>query len=290
VLSIKLSHIITPTLSKTFLSLCFMFSCLVMKAQTDTVMVDAVKDYDENAADDYSDDKDKKKKDYFLKKGEYDSLRFQQRSVPDSALRKMQEEKDFWYPNTDAKKGDRKTQPKREVKDGEQYEREPIQPKEEKSYNPISSQAWFQTLMWIIIIGGFAGAIMWYLAGSNVGLFRRKDKKIATGEEEEITEDIFAINYQKEIDKAAVQGNYRLAIRLMYLRLLKNLSERNIIQYKQDRTNLDYLMQLHPTVYYKNFFRITRHYEYSWYGEFNVSNDAYGIIKKEFDNFENTTG
>lgn len=81
-----------------------------------------------------------------------------------------------------------------------------------------------------------------------------------------------------------------MAIRLMYLRLLKNLSERNIIQYKQDRTNLDYLMQLHPTRYYNGFFRITRNYEYSWYGEFPVSNEAYGIIKKEFDNFENTAG
>ncbi len=29
--------------------------------------------------------------------------------------------------------------------------------------------------------------------------------------EEEMTEDIFAINYQKEIDKAAAQGNYRLS-------------------------------------------------------------------------------
>ena len=84
---------------------------------------------------------------------------------------------------------------------------------------------------------------MFYLADSNVGLFRRRKTLVdpASTGEEEIPEDIFAINYQKEIDKAAAQGNYRLGIRLMFLRLLRSLSEKkNIIQYKRDRTNLDY--------------------------------------------------
>jgi len=101
-----------------------------------------------------------------------------------------------------------------------------------------------------------------------------------------LPEKIFDINYQIEIDKATAQNNYRLAVRLMFLRLLKSLSERNIIQYKQDKTNLDYLMQLHPTSFYKDFLRITRNYEYSWYGKFEVSDKAYDIIKGEFDHFE----
>ena len=128
---------------------------------------------------------------------------------------------------------------------------------------------------------------MWWLAGSHAGLFRRKNKALqTTGEDELITEDIFAINYQKEIDKAEANANYRLAIRLMFLRLLKVMAEKNIIQYKQDRTNLDYLLQLHPTVYYNNFFRITRNYEYSWYGKFEVAEKAYKVIRNDFDQFD----
>ena len=114
----------------------------------------------------------------------------------------------------------------------------------------------------------------------------KKNVKTINAGEDEITEDIFAINYQKEIDKAAAQGNYRLAIRLMFLRLLKNMSEKSIIRYKQDKTNLDYLLELHPTNYYTRFFRITRNYEYSWYGQFNVSEDAYKIIRNDFDQFD----
>ena len=89
-----------------------------------------------------------------------------------------------------------------------------------------------------------------------------------------------------EIEKAIQENNYRVAIRLMFLRALKNLAQKNVIHYKQEQTNFDYLMQLHTTTYYKDFFRLTRHYEYAWYGQFAVSNSSFAIIKKEFENFD----
>ncbi len=186
-----------------------------------------------------------------------------QRHVPDSLIKKMLSDDDFWYANAEIKE------------------------EEKPDYTPIGQRQWFQTLLWLIIIGGFAAAIMWWLAGSNIGLFRKKTQALqTTGEEEPATEDIFAINYQKEIDKAEAAGNYRLAIRLMFLRLLKDMAQKNIIQYKQDRTNLDYLLQLYPTGYYNNFFRITRNYEYSWYGQFEVGEDAYRIVRNDFSQFD----
>ena len=206
------------------------------------------------------------KNDYFLKKidSPLDSS-IVQRHLPDSIIKKMQQDDKFWYANAEIKEPERK----------------------KSNYIPLGQQQWVQTLLWLLIIGGFAAAIMWYLAGSNVGLFRRKDKGLQNSSEDELeTEDIFAINYQKEIDKAEANGNYRLAIRLMFLRLLKVMAEKSIIQYKQDRTNLDYLMQLHPTGYYNNFFRITRNYEYTWYGKFDVGKEAYRIIRNDFNQLD----
>ncbi len=202
----------------------------------------------------------------FLPLTKGDTLRIQVRKVPDSLVRKMQDDDDFWYANTDIARKKKKPE------------------SASKPYIPIGQQTWFKTLFWLIIIGVFAAAIMFYLADSNVGLFRKKKKAFAADvEEEEIPEDIFAINYQKEIDKATVQGNYRMAVRLMFLRLLKNMSEKNIIRYQHDKTNLDYLMQLYTTGYYKDFFRITRNYEYSWYGKFDVSQEAYQLIRNDFE-------
>jgi hypothetical protein len=208
---------------------------------------------------------------YFLKKpdmADQDSIK--QRILPDSIVKKMQNDDDFWYANTNIKK-EKKNEDK------------------ETNYTPVGQRNWFQTLLWIVIIVVFAGTIIWYLAENNVKLFHKKNQALENnaGDDELSAADIFAISYQKEIDKAETGNNYRLAIRLMFLRLLKNMAEKNIIQYKPDKTNLDYLLQLSSTGYYNNFFRITRNYEYSWYGKFEVGKEAYRIIKNDFNQFDN---
>ena len=106
-------------------------------------------------------------------------------------------------------------------------------------------------------------------------------------EGEQGTEDIFGINYQKEIEKAIAAGDYRLAVRLLFLQLLRGLSDRNIIQYSHERTNLDYLMQVHHAPWYQQFFRITRNYEYVWYGLFEIDQHKFEAINKDFKNLEN---
>jgi len=219
----------------------------------------------------------------------WDTLSVKQRSLPGDAVKKMKEDEDFWYANANIKKKKSKEQiayEKEQGRKGQKGKNEQAVNERDNSYVPLGQRSWFQTLLWIVILAVFATGLAIYLGGSNVGLFRKKNVKAANAGEEEITEDIFAINYQKEIDKAAAQGNYRLAIRLMFLRLLKNMSEKNIIRYKQDKTNLDYLMELHPTNYYNSFFRVTRNYEYSWYGQFNVSEDAFKLIRSDFDQFD----
>lgn len=221
-----------------------------------------------------------------------DTLSVQQRTIPGQEIRKMKEDGDFWYADADIKRKKSKEQIAYEREHGQKGQKEKDEQalKEEQqqnsSYIPLGQRSWFQTFLWVIILGVFVIGLFIYLRGSNVGLFRKKNKRLGSTGDEEISEDIFAINYQKEIDKAAAQGNYRLAIRLLFLKLLKNMSEKSIILYKQDKTNLDYLGELHPTNYYTNFFRITRNYEYSWYGHFIVSEDAYKIIQRDFDQFD----
>ena len=261
------------TFDSKILFVLFLFSLsLCVKAQQAGPTIDSIKEIIETTAEDENtEDTASEEKKYFLKKGsfveQFDPL--QLRQLPDSLVKKMQADDDFWYANASIKK----KKPKEE---------------EDRSYTPLGQRSWFKTLMWLIIIGGFAGFIIWFLAGNNAGLFRRQQKLINSNEDEEaMTQDIFAINYQKEIDKASEQGNYRLAVRLMFLRLLKELSEKNIIQYKQGLTNAEYLGQLSRTTYYPAFFRLTRNYEYSWYGLFDVSAEAYSIISKDFNSFSN---
>jgi hypothetical protein len=191
-----------------------------------------------------------------------------ERHISADKVNNLKKDKAFWYIDVEPEKEAEKEQRK-------------------SNYVPIGERPWFQTILWIVIIAGFVAALVWYLISNQVNLFSRKR---GVGEnisdEEEMPEDIFAINYQKEIDKAAAQGNYRLAVRLLYLRLLKILADREIIRYKSDLTNFDYLMQLQPSKYYEHFFRLTRHYEYSWYGHFDVDDNKYRVIRTDFDQMD----
>jgi len=84
--------------------------------------------------------------------------------------------------------------------------------------------------------------------------------------------------------------NYRLAIRLSYLHLLKVFSQNGMIEYRTDATNMEYLMQLYSQPYYKKFFQVTRDYEYAWYGEVDVTKAQYDGVQKEFNDLYLKTG
>ena len=237
-------------------------------SRTPNVDLDSVVIYDklqeeEIQAEDTVTKTDEEKKEYFLPVTASPGEPILVRKIPAERREAMQRDGSFWYANKSFRKKERS------YKDGDS----------------IADSPAFQLILWIIIIGCFAAGIILYLSNSNVRLFRRS-RNISDTEMEEETDDIFGINYQKEIEKATAAGNFRLAIRLMFLRQLKKLSERNIIQYTHDRTNFDYLLQMRSSNLYGDFFRLTRNYEYSWYGQFDIDAEKFSLIRKEFDNFD----
>ena len=237
-----------------------------LKYQLDTIAT-VIETADTVVQDEYADEtneEDTIEQEYFLQKefsgGLPDTIQF--RRLGDKMIKALRDDEAFWYANESFKKKEKK-------KDEMNFTADPI----------------FQSLLWLVIIGGFVTFLILYLKNSHAGLFRRSSN-IADEETEVETNDIFSINYQKEIDKAAGMSNYRLAVRLMFLRLLRDMSDKNIIQYKHDNTNFDYMVQLQSTGMYPDFFRLARNYEYSWYGQFDIDKEKYSIIKNEFNKFE----
>ena len=190
----------------------------------------------------------------------------EQREVPRKTVDEVRKNDAYWYANAEPQK-------------------------EENSATPQSGATetgWLSNLIWILILVSFIGVVIWYLASSNVGLFRKAPKKVNAEEQTEITEDIFELNFDKEIGKAVDAKNYRLAVRLWYLRILKDLADRNIITYGREKTNSYYLLSLFGGRYYNDFFRLTRNFEYTWYGQFPLAEDSYALMQKDFAQFKNS--
>jgi hypothetical protein len=189
------------------------------------------------------------------------------RKISDSVVQRLKLDDAYWYANL---------APEKEIN----------QKVEQPSGQTIFQKQWFKTVIWILILGVFITVLIFYLASSNIRLFRKASTVIRSDEDPLTEEDIFTLNFEKEIQSAISKNNYRLATRLMYLQTLKILSDKELIQFRHERTNSDYLFQLSGTPYYKNFFRLTRDFDYTWYGHFPLTEDSFSNIQKDFTQFK----
>jgi hypothetical protein len=134
-------------------------------------------------------------------------------------------------------------------------------------------------LIWLAVIGGVL-FLIYRLFLSEKGLFAAPAgrKNLSTEETEMEDDDSFA----KRIAEAEKQGAYRMAVRYQYLHLLNTLAAKGWVQLSPDKTNYQYLRELSGKPVRNDFARITLHYDYAWYGNFEVDTNVYQTIKKEF--------
>ncbi len=124
------------------------------------------------------------------------------------------------------------------------------------------------------------------LAGTDLrSLFYGKAKEGATPFEENEA-NIHFIDFDKMIAEAVGQGQYRRAVRLFYLRTLKQLSDREFIDWRPDKTNHDYLREWKRPDIEPGFRRLTTLFEYICYGDFGIDRDRFETTQRAFQDFE----
>ena len=98
---------------------------------------------------------------------------------------------------------------------------------------------------------------------------------------ETLSENIHELDFPTQLREAEEAGNLRLAVRLGYLALLKQLSDANLITWQPDKTNQTYLRELasqRPTLR-PPFAELTRQFEYVWYGELPLTPAQYAEVR-----------
>ena len=93
-------------------------------------------------------------------------------------------------------------------------------------------------------------------------------------------ENIHEVDFTTRLAEAEAAGNWRLAVRLGYLQLLKTLSDSALINWQPDKTNHAYLSELPLAGTLQVDFReITRQFEFVWYGELALSGPLYERVR-----------
>ena len=132
-------------------------------------------------------------------------------------------------------------------------------------------------ILFILIILKFSGISIYQLIS--------KTPVALTYSNSEPGDNIHEINFDEEISKAMRVEQYRLAVRLLYLKALKQLSDSRMIIWSMEKTNLEYVQELNHPQHRHDFQILTQNFEYIWYGEFNLNYTAFMEIREEYRQF-----
>lgn len=171
---------------------------------------------------------------------------------------------------------------------------------------PVHESLWLRFWKWVgalidrVLSNTYAGGFLKYLIifvlaavvifvvirmlGLDLRIFAGKARAVEVPYRE-TTDNIHEIDFNAEIDKAIAVANYRLAVRLFYLYSLKRLDEAAVISWLPEKTNQAYLAEIADPGQRAQFGRLTRQFEYVWYGEFFIDKDNFNRLKVDFDRF-----
>jgi hypothetical protein len=100
---------------------------------------------------------------------------------------------------------------------------------------------------------------------------------------EAVEENLPEAELQGYIRQAIASGNHALAVRLYYLLAIQALSANNLIQWKKDKTNKDYIDELRPRrELLPDFKHITQVFERVWYGQSDFGREAFEAVEPLF--------
>lgn len=84
------------------------------------------------------------------------------------------------------------------------------------------------------------------------------------------------------LENAVAQRNYRSAIRYQYLKVLRNLSQKQIIAWQYEKTNQDYEKEIKVPKVKQLFQEVSYLYDHIWYGQQDIDEQKYRIAQGKF--------
>ena len=196
------------------------------------------------------------------------SIEIEENRVFRSDLKEKYKGKDFVY-NDD-------------LKDPEHTNPTPISNETTNAFNSLGA---FLSFIFPFILGiVIVIIILKIVLGSDASFWNFKSTKAKVADKliHEEDKDIHETDFDKLLEKAIVENNFRLATRYYYLALLKKLSEIKTITYDKDKTNTEYLFEIENKKIRDQFSEVLYLYNYVWYGEFPIDIHGFKTVEKKY--------
>lgn len=162
-------------------------------------------------------------------------------------------------------------------------EPEPIDPPEfeeepepETTSEPLPS--WVSKLFLILLIVGLA------LFLGNLLLKNRRKSIVQPVERPNIPDnpvELTQSEFERNLEEALRTENFREAIRLYFVAILKELIQHKLILWKKDKTNHAYRRELKGTAFSVDFSKCAKIYDYVWYGQYELNKQSFSPLEQE---------
>jgi hypothetical protein len=143
---------------------------------------------------------------------------------------------------------------------------------QETVFDAVSGDGWelfWNVLQYVILAAILIVAVLQLLRMDARGLFYGK-RTTRIPVHEMTAADIQEVDFFTEAERAVETGNYRAAVRLYYLQVLKLLDAQEVIAWAPRKTNQDYVLECNRPSVQGDLTRLTILFDYAWYGDFAV--------------------
>ncbi len=144
-------------------------------------------------------------------------------------------------------------------------------------------------VIWILL-ALVAIYVVYKLLLSNEHILFSRKKTVVSAEGADTQEEMGISDWEALLQRAVNNNDLKLAVRYSYMWLLQMLQERELIKYREDKTNYDYYKELQNTDYKQAFKQISRQYEYVHYGNYPISATTYNQYIDLFNNVKKQLG
>lgn len=144
---------------------------------------------------------------------------------------------------------------------------------------------WGRVIVYIIGLALFVVLIMMIL---KVNAFKVFYSGTGTTQKYQVLdENIHEMDFDKLIQEAMDQQDYRRGIRLLFLYALKLLSDRQLIHFESGKTNHDYVGELTKNELKTGLNELSFYFDYAWYGNFQINRDTFSKAQNIFNDWKN---
>ena len=147
----------------------------------------------------------------------------------------------------------------------------------------LVGNAWLRYVLGGIVVLFILFLILRLLNIRAVGFFAFSKKNKTMGLDfvhsaEENTKEEFLKMFRLYRDNNA----YREAVRMLYLIYIKELNDTGLIRLAKNKTGKDYVYELKDSETQNTFKKLSRLYEYVWFGQFDIAESKFAVIEQDF--------